>query len=63
MLEPLFDEVAGLKRLQHGCFPVKLAKFLRTPFLQNTKQNICWEMSTLGESKVLSFFSGFNQVE
>ena len=24
------------KRVQHGCFPVKLAKFLRTLFLQNT---------------------------
>ena len=25
-----------LERLQHRCFPVKFAKFLRTPFLQNT---------------------------
>ena len=24
------------KRLQHSCFPVKFAEFLRTPFLQNT---------------------------
>ena len=24
------------KRLQHRCFPVKLAKFLRTPFFKNT---------------------------
>ena len=24
------------KRLWHMCFPVKLAKFLRTPYLQNT---------------------------
>ena len=23
------------KRLQHSCFPVKFAKFLRAPFLQN----------------------------
>ena len=23
------------KSLWHGCFPVNLAKFLRTPFLQN----------------------------
>ena len=37
--ESLFDKVAGLKaynfnkkRLQHRCFPVKLAKVLRTPF-------------------------------
>ena len=39
MLESLFDKVAGLKvcnfikkRLQHRCFPVNIAKFLRTVF-------------------------------
>ena len=38
-----FNKVAGLrlatslkKRLWHSCFPVNFAKFLRTPFLQNT---------------------------
>ena len=38
-----FNKVAGLrpatllkKRLRHRCFPVNFAKFLRTPFLQNT---------------------------
>ena len=38
-----FNKVAGLrpetllkKRLWHRCFPVNSAKFLRTPFLQNT---------------------------
>ena len=38
-----FNNVAGLrpatllkKRLWHRCFPVNFAKFLRTPFLQNT---------------------------
>ena len=38
-----FNKVAGLrpetllkKRLWHKCFPVNFAKFLRTPFLQNT---------------------------
>ena len=30
-----FNKVAGL-RLWHRCFPVNFAKFLRTPFLQNT---------------------------
>ena len=37
-----FNKVAGLrpasllkKRLQHRCFPVKFAKFLKTPFLQS----------------------------
>ena len=39
MLEPLFNKVAGLKaynfikkRLQHRCFPVNIAKLLRTAF-------------------------------
>ena len=38
-----FNKVAGLrpatllkKRLWHRCFPANFAKFLRTPFLQNT---------------------------
>ena len=40
MLESIFDEVAGLKicnfikkGLQHKCFPVNIAKFLRTAFI------------------------------
>ena len=28
--------VLSKKRLQHRCFPVNFAKFLKTPFLQNT---------------------------
>ena len=42
VLEYLFNEVAGLKaynaikkRLQHRCFSVKFAKFLRAPILKN----------------------------
>ena len=34
------------KRLQHGCFPVKFVKFLRTLFLQNTSGGCFWTMST-----------------
>ena len=43
MLESLFNKFAGLqasnfatKRLQHRCFPVNIAKFLKTIFLHNT---------------------------
>ena len=43
LFQRLFHEVGGLrlatllkKRLWHRCFPVYFAKFLRTPFLQNT---------------------------
>ena len=42
MLESLFDKVAGLqdcsfikRRLQHRCFPVNTANFLRTAILKN----------------------------
>ena len=42
VLESLFNNVAGLqacnfikKILQHRCFPMKFAKFLRTPILKN----------------------------
>ena len=42
VLESPFNKVAGLQscnfiknRLQHRCFPVKFAKFLRTPILKN----------------------------
>ena len=52
MLECLCNKVAGLQdcsfiikeRLQHRCFPVKLAKFLRTPILKS----ICeWQLPML----------------
>ena len=42
-----FNKVAGLrpatllkKRLWHSCFPVNFAKFLRTPFLQNSSRRL-----------------------
>ena len=48
MLESLFSRVAGLqllsnfisKRLQHRCFAVKLAKFLRTPIWKNNCERL-----------------------
>ena len=43
VLESLFAKVAGpqawnfiKKKIQHRCFTVKILKFLRAPFLQNT---------------------------
>ena len=42
-----FKKLAGLraatslkKKLRHKCFPVNLAKFLRTPYLQNTSARL-----------------------
>ena len=43
-----FNKVAGLqlyyKRLQHRCFSVKFAKFLKTPFLPNTSGGYFWKI-------------------
>ena len=52
-MECLFNKVhkkVFKKRLQHGCFPVKLAKFLRIPALKKISQRLllymrqvtCW---------------------
>ena len=49
VLKFLLDKVAGPEtcnfienRFQHRCFPVKFAKFIRTPFLQNTSIGYFW---------------------
>ena len=49
-----FNKVAGLrpatllkKRLWHRCFPLNFAKFLRTPFLQNTSGRLLLESDLL----------------
>ena len=58
-----FNKVAGLraatllkKRLWHRCFPMNFAKFLRTPFLQNTS----WRL-LLMQSNFLSLYSLIKQ--
>ena len=48
-----FNKVAGLrpllkKRLWYRCFPVNFAKFLRTPFLQNTSGRLLLQAVQLG---------------
>ena len=47
VLESLFNKVAVpkacnfiKKRLQHRCFPVNIAKYLRTPILKNIRQQL-----------------------
>ena len=49
MLEPVFNKYAGLKacnfiekRLQHRCFPLKFAKFLRTPLFTEHIRLLLW---------------------
>ena len=48
MLESLFNKVSDLKggnvikkRLQHRCFLVNIAKFLRTPFFTEHLRRLC----------------------
>ena len=38
------------KRLWHGCFPVNLAKILRTPILQNTSGKLLLKMDIFQNS-------------
>ena len=54
ILESHFNNVAGRRScsfinngLQHKCFPEKLVKFLRTPFLQNICEWLRLKISTL----------------
>ena len=56
-----FNKVAGVrpatllkKRLWHRCFPVNFAKFLRTPFLQNTSGRLL-----LFDAYLYSYFNDF----
>ena len=54
VLESLFKKVTGLracnfieKRLQHRCFPVKFAKFLRAPFFT---EGLLWLLFKISNS-------------
>ena len=49
------------KRSQYRCFSVKLAKFLRTPYLQNTSGGcFCYDSETYSMAKIyLSLDSSF----
>ena len=52
------------KRLWHRCFPVSFAKFLRTPFLQNTSGRLLLNYATLQctlDHQPVSLFSNFSQ--
>ena len=59
-----FDKLAGLrpatllkKKLWHRCFPVNFAKFLRTPFLQNTSGRLLLNLLlSLKYSENIRFF-------
>ena len=53
------------KRLQHRCFPVKFAKFLRTHFLKNSCERLLlshWSLSILPENRKPELFWCFQGV-
>ena len=59
MLESAFNKVADLqackfikKRHQHRCFPMKVVKFLRTPFF---KEHLRWLLLFLIGTERLSY--------
>ena len=60
MLESLFNKVAILKandfikkRLKHKCFPVNIAKFLRTLILKNICERLLLWLDFIGVFKTL----------
>ena len=70
LLESLFSKVASLKtcnfierRLQHGCFPVNIAKFLRKFYFKNTTGGYFCSLNSSGiwwyreTDDISSFFS------
>ena len=63
VLESLFNKIADLsacsfikKRLQNRCFPVILAKFLRTFILKNICERLLLRSSTLRKKLFIYFF-------
>ena len=44
------------KRLQHRCFPVKIAKFLRTSILKNICDRLLLKISSLQKKLYIDFF-------
>ena len=71
MLESLSNNNAGLqacnfikKRLQQRCFPVNIAKFLRTPILKNICERLLLESSrSNSKTQNLLFFIENNQID
>ena len=51
------------KSLQHRCFPVNLAKFLRAPFLQNTSGQLLFDLITYIRLMLKDFDFFFNKYQ
>ena len=50
------------ERLWHRCFPMNFAKFLRTPFLQNTPGRLLLEIRTLVRNELMSHVTNVTNV-
>ena len=50
------------KRLQNKCFPVNIAKFLRTPFLQNTSGGCFYKMMKFYKDMSTFFLTGWRHM-
>ena len=61
-----FNKVAATallkKRLWHRCFPLNFAKFLRTPFLQNTSRQVLLLSRLLKNFSFLLFLINFSSI-
>ena len=51
------------KSLQHRCFPVNLAKFLRAPFLQNTSGQLLFDLNTYIRLMLKDIYFFFNKYQ
>ena len=67
MLKSIFNKVATLKacyiikkRLQHRCFPVNIAKFLRTSILKNICEQLRLGTSNFTKNEIL--FQAFSTI-
>ena len=76
MLEPLYNDAAGLKacnfvknRLQHRCFSVNIVKSLRTTILKNSCErlllqndipDVCWKNFLNGSGELESNFDSWD---
>ena len=60
VLESLFNKIVGFnkKMLQHRCFPVKFAKFLKVPILKNICKGLLLNFGTLKFRTFLALVTG-----
>ena len=58
---PVPESLFIKKETQHSCFPVNFAKFLRTPFLQNTSGRLLLRSSIENKGQVFRWLLSVNR--